>query len=167
MTSVFVLASLMAVQPAPDRARSDVLGLSAATYAVGSWTTFLWYMGASGALGDCAKRGGCVARTDPVGPQFAYLGVMLLLPALPRVVVGDAKGIVGFGAVNVAALVAGKWIDGFGSPDVGAVGGFLLSTAVGIVEFATTPHREDLRPMTVVSPILLHHGGGLAVSRMW
>lgn len=167
MTPAFILATMMVVQPAPDRARSDVLGLSAATYAVGSWSTFLWYMGASGALGDCAKRGGCVTRTDPAGPQFAYLGVMLLLPALPRVVVGDAKGILGFSAVNVAALVAGKWIDGFGPPGVGAVSGFLLSTTIGIVELATTPHRQDLRPMTVVSPIVLHHGGGLAVSGTW
>lgn len=167
MTPALILAALTAVQPAPDRTRSDVLALSATGYAVGSWSTFLWYMGASGALGDCARSGGCVPRTDPAGPQVAYVGAMLLFPALPRVVVGDAKGILAFGAVNAAVLVAGKWLDGFGPPGPGAVGGFLVSTIVGITELGTTPHREDLRPTTVVSPIVLRHGGCLAVSGCW
>ncbi len=161
-------ATLAAVQaPAPDRARDDVLGLSVLTYSVGSLSTFVWYMAASGGLGDCAMRGGCVERTDPTGPQVAYWGVMLLLPALPRIVVGDAKGILAFGAANAAALLVGKVVDGLGPPGVGAVGGFLLATTVGITELATTPHREDLRPTTTISPIVLRYGGGLALSGVW
>lgn len=167
MTPALILATMLAAEPAPDRVRSDVLALSAATYAVGSWSTFFWYMGSSGGLADCARRGGCVTRTDPAVPQLAYLGVMLFVPAVPRAVVGDGKGIVAFGALNATALLAGKWIDGFGPPGAGAVGGFVLATCIGILELATTPRRDERRSTTVVSPVLLHHGAGLSASGAW
>jgi hypothetical protein len=153
------LLAALATEPPPDRAREDAVVLSAVAFSVGSISSLLWYAGASGGLGDCASREGCVKRTDPIAPQLTYYGVMLLVPTIPRMVIGDVRGMAIFGAVQGAILLAGKWADGFGPPGGGTGIGFLFGAVAGTIELASTPYRERAPTIT---PIVLRDGGGLA-----
>ena len=76
---------------------------------------------------------------------------MTLAPAIPRMVVGDGTGAAWFSAGIVTSIALGKVIDSsekeFREPGAGfALFGFVGAAAIGIIELATTPHREDLEP---------------------
>ncbi|MGZ5971660.1 MAG: hypothetical protein ACXWP4_28510 [Polyangiales bacterium] len=142
--------------PAPkfrkDTGRSAAIALSAVAQGVGSLVTLGVYLEATNDY-QCSYAsnsfGPHCTRSNAIGELLLYGGLMTLAPAIPRMVVGDATGAAWFSAGIVASIALGKAIDasdeGFNQPGTGfAMFGFIGAAAIGIIELATTPHREDL-----------------------
>lgn len=101
---------------------------------------------------------------------ITYGAIMTFLPSLPRFVVGDTtKGLVytALRGVSFATAALAPWGD---KPDTKWQGPFLLGFVVpvtlGIIDLATTPHREDLEPKVAkpgigsVSPVAVADPSG-------
>jgi hypothetical protein len=138
----------------PDPGRGAAIALGALTQGIGSLLTMSLYLKAAGHYS-------CTYTSNPYGSHceqssgipelLLYSGVMTIAPAVPRLVVGDAKAAAFFSLGIVASIATGKMIDAsgkkFDDPGSGfALFGFVGAAAIGIVELATTPHREDLEP---------------------
>lgn len=116
------------------------------------------------------------ARTSLI----AYGAIVSFVPSLPRFVVGDSsKGLL-FTGLRAASFATAALVDWGDDGDTKWQGPFLLGFAapitLGIIDLATTPHREDLEPEQAkagvkgVSPIAVTdragrtHGGVLTLS---
>jgi hypothetical protein len=137
-----------------DTGRSAAIALSAVAQGVGSLLTLSLYLQAT-ERSDCTYTGNPYSyhcdRSNGVPELLLYGGLMTLAPAIPRMVVGDGTGAAWFSAGIVTSIALGKVIDSsekeFREPGAGfALFGFVGAAAIGIIELATTPHREDLEP---------------------
>jgi hypothetical protein len=93
-----------------------------------------------------------ICTTDNTNGNMAlwtYNIIVAGVPSAPRWVVGDVMGAVVYTGLRTASVVAASTIQ-WGSDTSSWIGpfmlGFLAPITLGIVDLATTPHREDLRP---------------------
>lgn len=110
---------------------------------------------ADGTGGGYVKDSTACAGGGSRASLITYGAIMTFLPSLPRFVVGDTtKGLVytGLRGLSVATAALVNWGD---NGDTSWQGPFLLGfvapVTLGIIDLATTPHREDLEK-TVATP---------------
>ena len=86
----------------------------------------------------------------------AYGAIVAVVPSIPRFVVGDTTGGLIYTGIRGAAVAAAALIPWGGSSDTKWQGPFLLAFAapitLGIIDLATTPHREDLEDKKPAQP---------------
>lgn len=168
---------------ARDPDRSAALIASSVTFGVGGAVAGVIYLVQQADANDhCGKTrsnytgSGTTYYVDNSGcggaraSLITYGAIMTFVPSLPRFVVGDTtKGLIYTGlrgaSFSIAALV--NWGD---NGDTKWQGPFLLGFAVpltlGIIDLATTPHREDLEQkvakpgITSLSPVAVGDGHG-------
>lgn len=88
-------------------------------------------------------------RNSGVASLVLYDATMTFVPSIPRWVAGDTTGALGYTAARAASVLVGTLVDYGNGPDawLGPFAlGFMVPVALGIVDLATTPHREDLQP---------------------
>jgi hypothetical protein len=160
---------------ARDPGRTAGIAVGAVGQAVGSLLAGAWY---GDSLRECRRYSSSDCQNDPAIPQLVtYASVMILAPGLPRLIIGDIKGFTWFSVGIGAAITLGKIADesdedrGIGTG--GVLFGYVAAASIGIVELATTPHREDLRKdgpsIDSVTPIPLAdargtHGAALTLA---
>lgn len=133
---------------APDPGRKAALIASSLVFGLGtiaSGTTYLLNIADQG-IGDCSLLESCGNKRAAVS-LYAMGAIMTFTPSVPRFVVGDVgmgllwTGLRGGSFALGAAVNWGK--DGAFMPITFS---FLAPLTLGIIDLATTPHRENLRP---------------------
>jgi hypothetical protein len=165
---------------ARDPERSGALIASAVGFGVGTAVAGIAYLVAYAEQNDhCGEtrwgtgdstyvdNSGCgKARTSLI----TYGAIVTFVPSIPRFVVGDStKGLI-YTALRGASFATAALIDWGDKSDSRWQGPFLLGFAapltLGIIDLATTPHREDLEEksakagITSVSPVAVGDGHG-------
>jgi hypothetical protein len=169
---------------ARDTDRSAALIASAVTFGVGGAATGIAYLiKSSEACGVYDSSSGIDDCSHPsaVSEYVMYSAVMTITPSIPRFVVGDTTRALIYSGIRGASLLTAGLVN-WGSSDTSWEGPFLLGFALpvtlGIIDLATTPHREDLepRPQTAgikgIAPVALAdqngaHGAMIAVSGLF
>jgi hypothetical protein len=81
---------------------------------------------------------------------WTYNVIVAGVPSAPRWVVGDVMGALIYTGLRTASVVTASTIQWGNDSSSSWIGpfmfGFLAPITLGIVDLATTPHREDLRP---------------------
>ena len=145
---------------APDPDRKAALLASTIFFGVGTgvagivyliqWEGNDSYSCASGYSGGSPTYASA-CRKDPARSRaslMTYGAIITLTPSIPRFVVGDAsKGLI-YTGLRVASFAVAALVDWGDKSDTKWQGPFLLGFAapltLGIIDLATTPHREDL-----------------------
>lgn len=87
---------------------------------------------------------------------LTYGAIMTIVPSLPRFVVGDTtKGLIysGLRGLSVATAALVDWGDNGDTRWQGPfLLGFVAPVTLGIIDLATTPHREDLAEKVTAKP---------------
>ncbi len=161
---------LMPVRPryAPDPGRKAALIASSLVFGLGtmaSGTTYLLNIADRG-VGDCSLLESCNNRQAATA-LYAMGAIMTFTPSIPRFVVGDVgMGLLwtGLRGGSFALGTAINWgSDGAFMPITFA---FLAPLTLGIIDLATTPHRENLRPKKVEVDTASFHLDGLGPTAM-
>jgi hypothetical protein len=134
---------------APDPARKGALIASSLIFSLGTvaaGSTYLVNVAKHG-VGDCALLEGCGSRNG-LPALYAMGAIMTVTPSIPRFVVGDwGMGLLWTG-LRGGSFVLGSAINW--GPDANAIMpvtfSLLAPLTLGIIDLATTPHRENLRP---------------------
>jgi hypothetical protein len=137
---------------APDPARKGALIASSLIFSLGtvaSGTSYVLSVAENG-TGDCALLEGCGNRQG-LPALYAMGAIMTFTPSIPRFVVGDwGMGLLWTG-LRGGSFALGSAINW--GPDAGGIMpvtfSFLAPLTLGIIDLATTPHRENLRPKRV------------------
>jgi hypothetical protein len=178
---------------APDGERTALLAVSATGLAVGSLLLGGLYAAEMSKQISCQSQyvdyvtygSGAYSYSrnqdcgTPLIPLLGYGATMALVPSIPRLALGDGRGWIWSSAI-AGSIAIGKITDMATASDStigwgGAIFGYLIPTALGIVDLATTPHREDLRArsagarITSIAPVVLSdrsgaHGGALSLA---
>lgn len=135
-------------QYAPDPGRKAALIASSLVFGLGTvaaGSTYVVNISERG-VGDCALLEGCNNR-ESLPPLYALGAIMTFTPSIPRFVVGDwGMGLLwtGLRGGSFALGSAINWgPDGAMMPITFSL---LAPLTLGIIDLATTPHRENLRP---------------------
>jgi hypothetical protein len=168
------------VRWAPDGERTGALIASSIVFGVGGAVAGLAYViqyenddgkctaYSSGVDTLTPSRASCnhaSARTSLV----TYGAIVGVTPSIPRWTVGDIKGGLIFAGLRVASVAAAAlvpWGDGDGKWTGAFLFGFAAPVALGIVDLATAPHREELDEdgkaarITSVAPVALADRNG-------
>ena len=135
----------------PDPGRKAALIASSLVFSLGtvaSGTTYLLNVAERG-VGDCSLLESCGNR-QAAPALYAMGAIMTFTPSIPRFVVGDVgMGLLwtGLRGGSFALGTAINWgPDGAFMPITFA---FIAPLTLGIIDLATTPHREQLRPKRV------------------
>lgn len=153
---------------APDPARKGALIASSLVFGLGTLaagSTYLLNIADRG-IGDCSLLESCGNR-DAAPALYALGAIMTVTPSIPRFVVGDVgMGLLwtGLRGGSFALGTAINWgSDGAFMP---ATFAFIAPLTLGIIDLATTPHRENLRPKHVKVETSSFHLDGLGPSAM-
>lgn len=174
---------------ARDTDRSTALIASAVTFGVGGAATGVAYLVKSTEGDSCSyvydSSGKYVSSTcqhaSAISEYVMYSAVVGLTPSIPRFVVGDTtRALIYTGIRSASLLTAGlvNWGNGDSSWEGPFLLGFVVPVTLGIIDLATTPHREDVeaRAETAgikgVAPVALAdatgaHGAMIAVSGLF
>ncbi|MDI1449235.1 hypothetical protein [Polyangium sp. 6x1] len=128
---------------APDPARRGALIASSIIFGLGTVTTGAAYLISLGVNAACGATDGCVEPSK--SPLYAMGAILTITPSVPRFVVGDwGKGLL-YTALRGGSFAAGTMIE-WDDPThlVPLTFAFLAPLTLGIVDLATTPHREQL-----------------------
>ncbi len=146
---------------ARDPARKGALIASSLVFGLGTLaagSTYLINVAEDG-IGDCSLLESCGNRSAAAA-LYTMGAVMTFAPSIPRFVVGDVgMGLLwtGLRGGSFALGTAINWgSDGAFMPVTFA---FLAPLALGIIDLATTPHRENLRPKVNVETASLKLDG--------
>lgn len=133
---------------APDPARKGALIASSLVFGLGTLaagTTYVINLAEHG-HGDCSLLEAC-NRGESASSLLAMGAIMTVAPSIPRFVVGDiGMGLLwtGLRGGSFALGTAINWgSDGAMMPITFA---FIAPLTLGIIDLATTPHRENMRP---------------------
>lgn len=136
---------------APDPARKGALIASSLVFGLGTVATGSTYLVniADRGAGDCALLEGCRSR-DALPALYAMGAVMTFTPSIPRFVVGDwGMGLLWTG-LRGGSFALGSAINwGSDGAIMPITFSFIAPLTLGIIDLATTPHRENLRPKHV------------------
>ncbi|HVK63040.1 MAG TPA: hypothetical protein VM694_01130, partial [Polyangium sp.] len=129
---------------APDPGRRGALIASSIIFGLGTATTGAAYLISLGASAACGATEIC--SVEPSKPALYAMGAILTItPSVPRFVMGDwGKGLL-YTALRGGSFAAGTMIDWDDTTHlVPLTFAFLAPLTLGIVDLATTPHREQL-----------------------
>lgn len=136
---------------APDAARTGALVASSVVFGLGTAITggafLVSVLKRSETTCDTWGTGACTtSRPEPnTTALYAMGGLMTFTPSLPRYVVGSVGLGLLFTALRGGSFAAGAFVDWKDkSGAVPATFAFVIPLALGIVDLATTPHREQL-----------------------
>lgn len=136
---------------APDPARTGALVASSVVFGLGTAITggafFVSVLKRSETTCDTWGTGACTtSRPEPnTTALYAMGGIMTVTPSIPRYVVGSVGLGLLFTSLRGGSFAAGAFIDWKDkSGAVPATFAFVIPLALGIVDLATTPHREEL-----------------------
>lgn len=160
--------TVIVFDPEPEYASHPVRTAMVATgwSLLGLNATFTPLAAAASGLGNID----CERRCHDTRPAWLTALPMVFTPSLPRWAVGDVKGALLFTGLRAASwTTAAVVIKNTGQREYEGtvlVSAFLLPLAIGIVDLATAPHREDLAPKKAVvlqgigpAPVLDVRGG--------
>jgi hypothetical protein len=92
----------------------------------------------------------CSNDTSKRNSLIAYGAIVSVTPSIPRFVVGDTTGGLVYSIARAASVTTAAFVHWGSDGDTNWQGPFLLGFAapitLGIIDLATTPHREDLEP---------------------
>ena len=134
---------------APDPARKGALIASSLVFGLGTvaaGSTYLVSIADRG-VGDCALLEGC-GNKQALPALYTMGAVMTFTPSIPRFVVGDwGMGLLWTG-LRGGSFALGSAINwgSDGGEIMPVTFSFLAPLTLGIIDLATTPHRENLRP---------------------
>jgi hypothetical protein len=148
--------STVTVHPRSHREYAPDPGRKAAIIGVGAAVAGLAYLSEHGqttCTGGFSSNQTVVTNTcttnDASAALWTYNVIVAAVPSTPRWVVGDVMGALIYTGLRTASVVTASTIQ-WGNDASSWVGpfmlGFLAPVTLGIVDLATTPHREDLRP---------------------
>jgi hypothetical protein len=137
---------------APDPGRTGALIGASLVFGIGTAATGTAYAFSVAKSGETAcdtwGAGGCSTRRSEPSKAALYAmgGIMTVTPSIPRYVVGDVGLGLLFTALRGGSFAAGAFIDwkddkSYVLPITFA---FVVPLALGIVDLATTPHRETV-----------------------
>jgi len=131
---------------APDPGRRGALIASSIIFGLGTATTGAAYLISLGASAACDASEVCSIQPSK-SALYAMGAILTITPSVPRFVVGDwGKGLL-YTALRGGSFAAGTLIDwGDSTYLVPLTFAFLAPLTLGIVDLATTPHREQLAP---------------------
>jgi hypothetical protein len=143
---------------APDPGRKAAIIASPIVFGVGGAVAGITYLTAR-AQTNCTTSGVGYGTTysstttcthgDTVPPLVLYDVIVGAVPSTPRWVVGDVGGALLYTGLRGGSLLVASVVD-WGNGQNNWIGpftlGFLLPITLGIVDLATSPHREDLQP---------------------
>lgn len=143
---------------APDPGRRAALIASSIVFGLGTVGAGVAYAVSTIDVGSC--QNGLVCRAEPSKPALYALGANLTItPSIPRFVVGDYGYALLFAALRGGSFAAGTMIDWKDKTYFLPVTlAFIAPLTLGIVDLATTPHREQLmarRAQASASPFQL------------
>lgn len=153
---------------APDPGRKAALIASSLVFGLGTLASGSTYAVkiADRGIGDCSLLESCGNR-DAAPALYAMGAIMTFTPSIPRFVVGDVgMGLLwtGLRGGSFALGTAINWgSDGAFMPITFA---FIAPLTLGIIDLATTPHRENLRPKRVQVETASFHLDGLGPTTM-
>jgi hypothetical protein len=127
-----------------DSGRSTALAAATVTWSLSLLTTSVGFLGSSlSESGNSTPWG-----TSPAGWLALYDLNMAVTPSIPRWIVGDTKGALLYTSIRGLSVGVASFIplsNASGGAVLGvATLGFILPVILGVVDLATTPHREDL-----------------------
>lgn len=128
---------------APDPARSGALIASSLVFGLGTAAAGAAFV--ASAAEDRCDLDGCHGR-DPSRSALVVLGAAITVPpSIPRLVVGDVGIAALYTSLRVGSFVAGTVVDWKDDSYVLPVTlAFVAPLTLGIIDLATTPHREQL-----------------------
>jgi hypothetical protein len=145
---------------APDPARKAAIIASPIVFGVGSAVAGIAYLTArSNPTTTCATTFSSSTQTQSTNcttnpnngdaALWTYNVIVAGVPSAPRWVVGDVMGALVYTGLRTASVVTASTVQ-WGNDTSSWIGpfmfGFLAPITLGIVDLATTPHREDLHP---------------------
>jgi hypothetical protein len=153
---------------APDPARKGALIASSLVFGLGTvaaGTTYVVNIAERG-VGDCALLEGC-GNKQALPALYAMGAIMTLTPSIPRFVVGDwGMGLLWTG-LRGGSFALGSAINwGSDGAIMPITFSFLAPLTLGIIDLATTPHRENLRPKHVKVETVSFHLDGFGPTTM-
>ncbi|MFO0587588.1 MAG: hypothetical protein U0441_08615 [Polyangiaceae bacterium] len=153
---------------APDPGRKAALIASSLVFGLGTAASGMSYIVniAQDGIGDCSLLESCGNR-KAAASLYAMGAIMTFTPSIPRFVTGDVgMGLLwtGLRGGSFALGTAINWgSDGVLMPITFA---FIAPLTLGIIDLATTPHREQLRPRKVQVETASFHLDGVGPTTM-
>ncbi|MBK8253399.1 MAG: hypothetical protein IPK82_12125 [Polyangiaceae bacterium] len=146
---------------APDPGRKAALIASSLVFGLGtvaSGTTYIVNIADRG-VGDCSLIESCGNR-DARTSLLAMGAIMTFTPSIPRFVVGDWKLGLLWTGLRGGSFALGSAINwGADGAIMPVTFSFLAPLTLGIIDLATTPHRENLEPKVKVETASLKLDG--------
>jgi len=144
----------MKPQWAPDPSRRNALIASSIVFGLGtmlSGTAHVVSYSASAVCGDLTF--GSMTCAEPSNAGLYTMGAFLTFtPSIPRFVVGDYGKAILYTALRGGSFAAGAFVD-WNDPSylVPITFSFIAPLTLGIIDLATTPHREQLEDRSAVN----------------
>lgn len=129
---------------APDPARRNALIASSIVFGLGTVLSGAAYT--VSAMSSALCPGGVYDCAGPSKPALYAMGAFLTFtPSIPRFVVGDYSKAILYTALRGGSFAAGAFVD-WNDPTylVPITFSFIAPLTLGIIDLATTPHREQL-----------------------
>jgi hypothetical protein len=139
---------------APDPARKAAIIAAPIVFGVGAATAGIAYLVTKGQQSCSFSSSGNgyedTCTTNDATPSLVLYDVIVgAVPSTPRWVVGDVTGALIYTGIRGASLATASLVS-WGNGSQSWIGpftfAFLIPVTLGIVDLATTPHREDLQP---------------------
>ncbi|MBK9258776.1 MAG: hypothetical protein IPM54_02955 [Polyangiaceae bacterium] len=130
---------------APDPARRNALIASSIVFGLGTMLSGTAYTVSAMTSSMCNEWSG-VMCSGPSKPALYAMGTFLTItPSIPRFVVGDYGKAILYTALRGGSFAAGAFVD-WNDPTylVPITLSFIAPLTLGIIDLATTPHREQL-----------------------
>jgi hypothetical protein len=129
---------------APDPARRNALIFSSITFGLGTALTGVAYLASTAASAICDFGDSCRAEPSQ-GALWAMGAILTVTPSIPRFVVGDVGAGLLYTGVGAGSFAGGVLVD-WEDPTylVPFMFAFVAPLTLGIVNLATTPHREQI-----------------------
>lgn len=137
----------MKQQWAPDPARRNALIASSIVFGLGTMLSGTAYAVSAVSSALCSSSWPDSRNcSGPSMPALLAMGTfMTITPSVPRFVVGDYSKTVLYAALRGGSFAAGSFVDWNDSTYlVPFTLAFIAPLALGVVDLATTPHREQL-----------------------
>jgi hypothetical protein len=131
---------------APDPARKGALIASSLVFGLGTVAAGTAYVASLADDLDCDWDGSCHAQEPSKAALYTMGGILTFTPSIPRLVVGSIWGSLLYTGLRGGSFALGVFVDWDDDTYMLPVTFALIAPlTLGIVDLATTPHREQLQ----------------------